>query len=103
MVNISHHPATCSFVGDMGHARGWKISKEDPCMLRWHMSDVLWDIANCHIEWVCRLIAKECDLCLVRGEYDRYNGCTRAFLLKGLLQDLMSVHTEGQNIIGSHT
>jgi len=46
----------------LGHRN---IPNQDLGMVQWFSMDVLWDVANCKVHWVCHLVSEKSKLHLV--------------------------------------
>lgn len=53
----------------------WEVAEENLRLTRRLTADIFWNVADGNVDRISRLIAKNRELCLVRGNNDRNDGC----------------------------
>ena len=66
MEKVAKCTAVCGFVGDAAQLCSWDIPYKYLHVTRWLAMDILRDIPNSKVNWVCHFVAEKGKLCFVR-------------------------------------
>lgn len=84
--DVCNDTVMCSLVGNVLEMGGWEVCEEDLSTVGGLLTHVFQKIANGEIDRVGGLAPEDHQLCLVRGDNNRDNSCSRFSLLEFLLQ-----------------